>query len=119
MIQFSREYSDLIAHPTFKPGDIVHHRRYGYRGVVVDLDEECQASEEWHSANQTQPDRRQAWYHVLVDGGTQTTYVAQQNLEPDSTQAPVYHPLVEYFFTQYEDGHYTRNDRPWGSIGLA
>ena len=119
MIQFSGEFKDPLAPPKFTAGDIVHHVRYGYRGVVVDFDEECTASEEWYSSNKTQPDRRQAWYHVLVDGGTHTTYVAQQNLQPDASGGPVYHPLVEYFFTEYADGRYIRNESPWGSIGLA
>ena len=56
------------AQPVFESGQLVRHRRYGYRGVVVDRDEFCQADDEWYSKNQTQPNRDQPWYHVLVDG---------------------------------------------------
>lgn len=59
-----------INHPprtVFEPGQLVRHRRYGYRGVVVDRDEFCEADDEWYSKNQTQPDRDQPWYHVLVE----------------------------------------------------
>ncbi len=53
--------------PLYHPGQIVRHRRYGYRGVVVDSDLTCKADEAWYQSNQTQPDRNQPWYHVLND----------------------------------------------------
>ncbi len=67
--------------PLYHPGQIVRHRRYGYRGVVVDSDLTCKADEAWYQSNQTQPDRNQPWYHVLVDGTSNTTYAAQTSLE--------------------------------------
>jgi len=100
--------------PRFRPGELIQHRRYGYRGVIVDFDPRCMADEAWYQANQTQPDRDQPWYHVLVDGAAHTTYVAQENLEPDPSGAPVRHPLVDYFFSEFRDGVYRRNDTPWG-----
>ncbi len=51
---------------SFQPGDLVHHKRYGYRGVVVAVDPNCRADDAWYQANQTQPDRDQPWYHVFV-----------------------------------------------------
>ena len=101
----------------FVPGQLVSHRRYGYRGVVVDSDESCQASEEWYRSNRTQPVRDQPWYHVLVDGSEQITYVAQTNLATDEEGRPIQHPLVEYFFEGFADGVHQRNDRPWPSPG--
>ncbi len=97
----------------FQPGDLVHHKRYGYRGVVVAVDLTCQADDTWYLANQTQPDRKQPWYHVLVDGSAMTTYPAQVNLEPDLTGEPVDHPLLELFFCEFRDGLYVRNSEPW------
>jgi heat shock protein HspQ len=97
----------------FAPGDLVRHRRYGYRGVVVDLDRRCAASEEWYASNQTQPDRDQPWYHVLVDRSVQMTYAAEENLLPDESAAPVVHPLVERYFSEFLGAFYVRNDRPF------
>jgi heat shock protein HspQ len=98
----------------FSPGDVVRHKRYDYRGVVVDIDPNCQASNSWYKANLTQPSRDQPWYHVLVDLRTHTTYVAQENLVRDvCTQPAVQHPLVDQYFDEIEDGHYHRNDTPW------
>lgn len=113
MIQISEEYALQPAAPLFAPGQLVHHKRYDYRGVVAASDVECRASQEWYQSNQTQPPLDQPWYHVLVDGGTHVTYVAELNLEADATGAPIQHPLIPYFFSAFEEGAYQRNDRPW------
>lgn len=99
--------------PRFEVGQIVVHRRYGYRGVVVDFDMACQASDAWYSNNRTQPSRDQPWYHVLVDESDVNTYVAQENLLPDEAPRPVRHPLVEHFFEAFDAPRYQRNDRTW------
>ena len=90
----------------FQIGQVIHHKRYGYRGVIVGHDPRCKADEEWYTTNQTQPDRTQPWYHVLVDMGDHTTYVAEENLEPDDTKRRVTHPLLNRFFTSFFSGRY-------------
>lgn len=99
--------------PRFEVGQLVRHRRYGYRGVIVARDEVCRADESWYRSNSTQPDRNQAWYSVLVDGSEQITYAAESSLLPDASRDPVSHPLVDEFFTRDGAGAYRRNDRPW------
>ena len=99
--------------PVFEPGDLVQHRRYGYRGVVVQRDESCQADDAWYQKNNTQPDRDQPWYHVLVSDSSTCTYAASENLQADFSGQPISHPLLDYFFAAFEDGRYVRNDQPW------
>ena len=99
--------------PNFSPGDLVQHKRYGYRGVVVDYDLEFRGEESWYRSNQTQPDKEQPWYSVLVDDSEQVTYAAQTSLEEDSDGEHVRHPLVPVFFSGYERGCYWRNGRAW------
>lgn len=111
MIQLRRPDPDSA---DFAPGQLVRHRRYGYRGVVVDFDQRCRASEEWYASNQTQPKKAQPWYHVLVHGSTHSTYAAQENLERDPSTDPVEHPLLQHFFRAFVDGRYVRNDVPFG-----
>ena len=106
---------DLDETPTFAPGQLVRHRRYGYRGVVVERDEHCRADEKWYQNNQTQPDRNQPWYHVLVHGTTSCTYAAAQNLLEDCSPMPIDHPWVAHFFSEFMNGRYIRNDEPWPS----
>ncbi len=102
--------------PRYHPGQLVRHRRYGYRGVVVDFDLTCKADEAWYQSNKTQPVRDQPWYHVLVDGSTSTTYAAQTSLEADEQSDPITHPYIEHFFTEFTGDRYLRNDRPWPSM---
>lgn len=90
----------------FQVGDVIHHRRYGYRGAVFGRDPSCAADEAWYQKNQTQPARDQPWYHVLVHGHTHTTYVAESSLEPDPTREPIVHPLLEKFFSTFLRGKY-------------
>jgi hemimethylated DNA binding protein len=97
----------------FQVGELVRHRRYGYRGVIVARDESCQASADWYWSNRTQPDRHQPWYHVLVHGDEQVTYAAQSSLIEDDSGDPVQHRLLPYFFERFDGGGYIRNDRPW------
>ena len=99
--------------PRFEPGQLVKHRRYGYRGVVVAVDETCQATEAWYQSNATQPDRNQPWYHVLVHNADQTTYAAQSSLDVDDEGGEVNHPWIDDFFSDFIDGGYVRNQRPW------
>lgn len=101
--------------PTYRIGQRVRHRRYGYRGVVVDFDVSCHADEAWYQANATQPNQQQPWYHVLVHDSTGNTYVAQENLLTDDEEEEITHPLVEEFFEGYERGSYQRNDTLWPS----
>lgn len=111
-LNYSREPDEDDSNP-FEPGQLVRHCRYGYRGVVVTRDEFCTADDQWYNANQTQPDRNQPWYHVLVDGSSTCTYVAAENLTADLTGLPVDHPLVPGFFSAFENGSYRRNSQPW------
>jgi heat shock protein HspQ len=97
----------------FRPGQLVCHKRYGYRGVVVNVDPYCKAPDAWYRKNRTQPERNQPWYHVLVDGSSETTYAAQTSLEETDRIAPIANPLVDLFFSEFQGESYLRNDRPW------
>ncbi|MHC4471614.1 MAG: heat shock protein HspQ [Planctomycetota bacterium] len=101
---------EIDQNPHFAPGQLVRHRRYGYRGVVAEFDTTCQADELWYYQNETQPPRNQPWYHVLVDGSNATTYAAQTSLMADEALEPVDHPLVAELFTAFENGRYERSD---------
>ena len=109
MIAINRPSAD------FRIGQLVQHRRYGYRGVIVAVDPYCRAPEDWYRRNQTRPEQQQPWYHVLVDGRDTTTYAAQSSLKADDSLEKIENALVAKFFQSFNDGHYERNERPWGS----
>ncbi len=104
---------DPFALPVFEPGQVVRHRRYGYRGLIVDFDMRCQAPDSWYLANRTKPNRDQPWYHVLVDGTDRVTYAAEENLGIAPWPQPIKHPGVGQWFECCPDGQYRRNDEPW------
>jgi len=94
----------------FSVGDIVHHRLFGYRGVIFDADTTFQLTEEWYDAvARSRPPKDRPWYHVLVEGSETTTYVAERNLERDSKGQPIDNPLVDELFTRFEKGRYVRD----------
>jgi len=96
----------------FSIGQIIHHKMFDYRGVIVDVDPVFSSTEEWYEkVARSRPPRDKPWYHVLVDGATHLTYVAERNLEPDDTGKPVDHPLVSEFFSDLKDGAYTLRKR--------
>ena len=91
----------------FQVGQIVHHKLFDYRGVVVDVDPEYAGSDEWYdSMARSRPPKEAPWYHVLVHNAVHNTYVAERNLEDDESADPVLHPLVDEYFSGFRGGVY-------------
>lgn len=92
----------------FAVGQLVHHRLFDYRGVVVDVDPHFLGSENWYADQaKSRPPKDRPWYHVLVDESAHQTYVAERNLEADDTDAPIKHPeLLHHFSGQNQAGSY-------------
>ncbi len=110
MVEESEE--PATARARFRVGQPVHHRLFDYRGVIFDVDATFGASEDWYEAMaRSRPPKDKPWYHVLVHDSEHTTYVAERNLEPDLTGAPIAHSLVEHFFTGFESGLYLPRTR--------
>ncbi len=93
----------------FHVGQLVHHKLFDYRGVVIDADATCQASEAWYLAvARSRPPKDRPWYHVLVHDAEHMTYVAERNLEPDPSGEPIRHPELHLYFHDLRDGFYRR-----------
>ncbi|CAA6827713.1 MAG: Hemimethylated DNA binding protein [uncultured Thiotrichaceae bacterium] len=89
-------------------GQVIHHRNFNYRGVIVDVDPNFQGSEEWYEKNATtNPSKESPWYHVLVDDDDVMTYVAEANLKVENDALPVENPLIEELFESFEKGQYS------------
>ena len=101
-----------ITRAQFAVGDLVHHRLFGYRGVVVDVDPSFQSTDDWYEAvAKSCPPKNKPWYHVLVHESAHSTYVAERNLEPDESAAPIKHQMLEDFFSRFENGRYISDNR--------
>ena len=91
----------------FSIGQIIHHKLFNYRGVIYDVDAVFQGTEQWYQqVAKSRPPKDQPWYHVLVDGQLAETYVAERNLEPDESNEPIDHPLLNQIFCEFEHGRY-------------
>lgn len=93
--------------PQFGVGEIVDHQRFGYRGVVVDVDASFSLTDEWYQAvARSRPPKDKPWYHVLVDGSAQTTYVAERHLAQSADTSQIDHPALGKFFGRYTGTRY-------------
>jgi len=78
--------------PLFNIGDIVKHRIYPFRGVIIDVDPEFSNTEEWYQSipAEIRPSRNQPYYHLMAENTETfyTAYVSQQNLVRDGENGP-------------------------------
>ncbi len=94
--------------PLFFIGQLVHHNKFDYRGVIIDVDGEFEGTEEWYQqVALSRPPKDKPWYHVLVDNSNQLTYVAERHLEQDSSIEPINHPAIDIYFDGLENGVYS------------
>jgi len=101
-----------ISKAEFSIGDLVHHKLFDYRGVIVDIDPQFQLTEEWYEmVARSRPPKDRPWYHVLVHEATNSTYVAEQNLEPDPSGEKINHPMITHFFSRLINGRYVNDAR--------
>ena len=91
----------------FSVGQLIHHRLFAYRGVIVDVDPRFEGTEEWYEQMaKSCPPKDKPWYHVLVHDSDINTYVAERNLEEDDSTAPIRHRAIEQFFSEFRNGVY-------------
>lgn len=96
----------------FQIGQVIHHNKFNYRGVIVDVDPVFSGTEEWYeTVAQSRPPKDKPWYHVLVNQSMSMTYVAERHLEPDQIGEPIEHPWLDEFFDRYEDGKYIKKHK--------
>ena len=91
----------------FSVGEVVRHNRFGYRGVIVDVDATFNLSEEWYEqVARSRPPKDKPWYHVLVHEAGHTTYVAERHLEAESEPQQIDHPMLGEHFDRFVNGRY-------------
>ena len=91
----------------FTVGQLIIHKLFNYRGVIVDVDPCYQGTEEWYNQMAlTRPPLDKPWYRVLVHNAAYETYVAERNLDPDDSQTPVNNPMLAEYFDDFIEGRY-------------
>jgi heat shock protein HspQ len=92
----------------FSIGQLVHHKLFDYRGVIVDVDPTFEGNDEWYeNVARSRPPKDKPWYHVLVHDANHNTYVAERNLEADPSGQPINHPLIDKCFSRFAHGAYS------------
>ncbi len=91
----------------FYVGQIVEHMKFGYRGVIFAVDGEFSLSEEWYEqVAKSRPPKEDPWYHVLVDQGDHSTYVAERHLVESTNPGQIEHPALGEFFSRFDGERY-------------
>ncbi|MCK5725670.1 MAG: heat shock protein HspQ [Thiotrichaceae bacterium] len=91
----------------FNIGQVIYHRHFESRGVVVDVDNHFEGSDEWYAENtQNFSPKNIPWYYVLIDNEESITYVAENNLKADQQGMPISHPMIDKVFSGYSGGQY-------------
>ena len=93
-------------------GQVIHHNKFDYRGVIIDVDPIFSGTEEWYEqVALSKPPKDKPWYHVLVEDSLIQTYVAERHLETDPSKKPINHPLINELFSEFKEGVYTLKPR--------
>lgn len=101
---------NYMAEARYAVGQVIHHKLFDYRGVIVDVDPVFSGSDDWYErVAKSRPPKDKPWYHILVDDGEHNTYVSEQNLEEDWSNEGVNHPLIPELFTDFVNGKYVVN----------
>jgi heat shock protein HspQ len=83
----SSEDIKVYKEPLFNIGDIVKHRIYPFRGVIIDVDPEFSNTEEWYQSipAEIRPSRNQPYYHLMAENTETfyTAYVSQEGWQRD------------------------------------
>ena len=100
----------MVVSPKFNIGDIVKHKLYPFRGVIVDIDPIFSNTDEWYEAIpvELRPSKNQPFYHLLAENSETfySAYVSQQNLLPDRESGPINHPEISDLFSDVSNGKY-------------
>ena len=96
-----------MAKAEFKSGQIINHKLFNYRGVILKVDQTFKLTDEWYEIMaKSKPPKDKPWYHVIVNDGVSKTYVAEQNLETDVVGGPIDHPEVRLWFEPFKSNGY-------------
>eukprot|EP00794_Sanderia_malayensis_P000073 gene73-670_t len=99
----------------YRVGQVIRHKKFGYRGVIVGWDKKAKAPDSWLSVNFPNPEtRKQPAYAVLVHTSdkspAQITYVTQENIEVIA-YTEIEHPEISEYFDSFDNAQYIL--RPW------
>ncbi|MEM9101790.1 MAG: heat shock protein HspQ [Pseudomonadota bacterium] len=98
----------------FRIGQVIVHKLFGYRGVIIDMDPVFMLSEDWYNQMAaSHPPKECPWYHVLVHNASHKTYVSEVNLGIEAAPDQINHPMLGRYFSRYIKGYYIDVANAW------
>ena len=95
--------------PCYKIGQLIHHKLFNYRGVILKVDDCFKLTENWYdNVAKSKPPKDKPWYSVLVHNQIHTTYVAERHLSSDDSDREIMNPMVPIYFTTLNNGIYSK-----------
>jgi len=101
-----------VTQAQFNMGQLVEHLKFGYRGAIFGVDAEFALTEEWYKeVAKSRPPKDAPWYHVMVDGAANTTYVAERHLTASKDFSQINNPHLGRYFRQFDGERYLPTQR--------
>lgn len=97
----------------FNIGEVVLHKKQGYRAIIVDIDPFFQATTRHHLKAHQKKFKHIPWYRLLVDNTSLVTYVEESLLQavPGKPLAFINHPSLGRYLKK-NNGRYMKNTKP-------
>ena len=96
--------------PYYKIGQVIHHKLFDYRGVILKADDYFKLTDIWYdNMAKSKPPKDKPWCSVLVHNQTHTTYVAERNLSSDYSKKEIIHPMIPIYFMTLKNGVYSKS----------
>lgn len=80
-------------------GDVVLHKRQGYRALVIDIDTNFQSSGYSPRNSEKEFALKNPWYRLLVDSTSHMTYVEECLLIRDLSGKEIDNPNIDLYLT--------------------
>jgi hemimethylated DNA binding protein len=103
----------------YRVGQVIKHRRFNYRAVIIGWDERPKAPKGWFAGVVPEDEMadyvNQPFYSVLIDTrdrAPQTTYIPQANIEV-LPYTKIIHPSIDDYFENFDSLSSSYQMRPW------
>ncbi|MDF1662017.1 MAG: heat shock protein HspQ [Planctomycetota bacterium] len=90
----------------FTRGDLVRHKRLGYRGAVYEVEPNGKKEDSWPPSSTSLEENQETWYRILVDNAQHSCRLAEHELTKDSSRDPIKNPKLDQYFQDFENGKY-------------
>jgi len=98
----------MIQQARFNIGEIVCHQKHGYHAVIIDVDPNFQPTgykKQKLPKNHPSNSSEWAWYRLLVDGSSHTTYVEENMLDKVNKTTCIENPNIKHYLESHSHGY--------------